>query len=310
MKRIFKRNVVAAAVLGAIALSGTALAVDEVEPNHPIQMAQQLIIPAGGSVTINGVVGVLPPGTPIQDVDFYSFNGKAGDVVTINIDGAFLPGVGGVNTWIAIFGPGPSFTMKASNGDATSIDAGSPTKLDSRIDNFRLDTDGVWTVGVTGLKRQLTDGGTFEPGFLTVDPFRGSGRYTLIISGVTPSVQQISIDVKPGSGRDPSPVNPKSKGTIPVALLSSAEFNALDVKTDVKSLKFGRTGNEESLRKCNDKGEDVNGDGRLDLVCHFENQLAKFIEEDDRGTVRGVTKAGLPFEGHGMLKVIPVTRDE
>jgi hypothetical protein len=309
MKRIFKRSVVAAAVLGAIALSGTALAVDEVEPNHPIQMAQRLIIPAGGSVTVNGVVGVLPPGTAVQDVDFYSFVGKAGDTVTINIDGAFLPGVGGVNTWIAIFGPGPSYTMKAWNGDATSTDAGSPTKLDSRIDKFTLDADGAWTVGVTGLRRQLTDGGSYEPGFLTVDPFRGNGRYTLIISGVTPSVQQINIEVKPGSG-ERAPVNLKAKGTIPVALLSSAEFNALDVKTDVKSLKFGRTGSEESLRKCNDKGEDINGDGRLDLVCHFENQLTRFTEEDDRGTVQGVTKAGLPFEGHGMLKVIPVTRDE
>ena len=46
MKRIFRRNVTAAAAFVAIALSGTAWAVDEVEPNHPIQTAQPLIIPA------------------------------------------------------------------------------------------------------------------------------------------------------------------------------------------------------------------------------------------------------------------------
>ena len=308
MKRIFRRSAVAVAVLGAIALSGTALAVDEAEPNQPIQMAQQLIIPASGSVTVNGVVGVLS-GAAVQDVDFYSFFGKAGDVVTIDIDGGFQAGQRSVDTWIAIFGPGPSFTMKAWNDDAP-VDPGSVSRLDSRIENFRLDSDGIWTVGVTGLKRRLSDGGVYASGFTVVDAFRGNGDYTLTISGVTPSVQQISIEVKPGSGGELAPVNPKSRGTIPVALLSSAQFNALDIKMDAKSLTFGSTGSEESLRKCGKEGEDVNGDGRLDLVCHFENQLAKFSEEDDRGTVRGVTNAGLPFEGHGMLKVVPVKRDE
>jgi hypothetical protein len=309
MKRIFRRTVVATAVLAALALSGTALAVDEVEPNQPIQMAQRLIIPASGSITVNGVVGVLS-GTAVQDVDFYSFIGKAGDVVTIDIDGGFRAGKRDVDTWIAIFGPGPSFTMKAWNDDASVIDEGSASRLDSRIEKFQLDTDGVWTVGVTGLKRRLTDGGVYASGFTVVDAFRGNGDYTLTISGVTPSVQQISIDVKPGTSGDPAPVNPKAKGTIPVALLSSAQFNALDIKTDAKSLTFGRTGSEESLRKCGEQGEDVNGDGRLDLVCHFENQVAKFTAEDDRGTVRGMTKAGLPFEGHGMLKVVPVKPSE
>jgi hypothetical protein len=306
MKRIFRRNVVAAAVMGAIAFSGTALAVDEVEPNQPIQMAQQLIIPASGSVTVNGVVGVLA-GAAVQDVDFYSFFGKTGDVVTIDIDGGFNAGKRNVDTWIAIFGPGPSFPVKFSNDDAPTVDPGSNSRLDSRIENFRLDADGIWTVGVTGLKRRLGDGGIYTS--TTLDAFRGNGDYTLTISGVTPSVQQISIEVKPGSG-ELAPANPKSKGTIPVALLSSADFNALQIKMDPKSLTFGSTGSEESLRRCGKEGEDVNGDGRLDLVCHFENQLAKFTEHDDRATVRGVTNAGLPFEGHGMLKVVPVKRDE
>ncbi len=305
MKRIFRRSVVAVAVLGAIALSGTALAVDEVEPNQPIQMAQQLIVPASGSVTVNGVVGVIS-GTAVQDVDFYSFFGKAGDIVTIDIDGGFQAGKRNVDTWIAIFGPGPGYKMKDSNDDTSVVDPGSVSRLDARIEKFKLDADGIWTVAVTGLKRRLTDGGIYASGFTFVDPFRGNGDYTLTISGVTPSVQQISIDVKPGNNDDPAPVNPKARGTIPVALLSSADFNALDIKRDAKSLTFGRTGTEESLRKCGNDGEDVNGDGRLDLVCHFENQLAKFTEEDDRGTVRGVTNAGLPFEGHGRLKVVPV----
>jgi hypothetical protein len=286
-----------------------ARAVDEVEPNQPADSAQQLIIPASGSVTVNGVVGNLT-GPAVLDVDFYSFRGKAGDVVTIDIDGGFQAGQRSIDTWVAIFGPGPLFIRKALNDDVPSgvpLDDGSVSRLDSLIKDFRLDADGVWTVAVTGKGVQLGDGAVYTRN--AVDAFRGNGDYILTISGVTPSALPISIEVKPGSG-EYAPINPKAQGTIPVALLSSADFNALDVKVDPRTLTFGRTGSEQSLRRCGKGGEDVNGDGRPDLVCHFENQLARFSDEDDRGTLRGVTSSGMPFEGHGMLKVVPVKRDE
>ena len=310
MKRILRRKVLALAVMGAIALSGTAQAVDEVEPNQPISMAQHLIIPASGSVTVNGVVGVLS-GPAVQDVDFYYFDGKAGDVVTIDIDGGYMAGQRNLDAWIAIFDP--NLTMKAWSKDVPSgqpLDEGSMSRLDPLIEKFTLDRDGRWTVGVTGLKRQLTDGGYYASGdtVATVDAFRGNGDYTLIISGVTPSIQQINISVKPGSG-ELAPANPKAQGTIPVALLSSPQFNALDVNVDPKTLTFGRTGEEKSLKRCGKDGQDVNGDGRLDLVCHFDNQLANFSDEHEVGLIHGLTKNGMPFEGRGMLKVIPATRD-
>jgi hypothetical protein len=186
------------------------------------------------------------------------------------------------------------------------LDDGSIRRGDALIKNFRLDVDGIWTVGVSSSPRALGNGGIYLNTQLNAN---SNGDYTLIISGVTPLVQQINIEVKPGSG-EYAPVNPKAKGTIPVALLSSAEFNALDVKVDPASLTFGSTGDEKSLRRCGKDGEDVNGDGRLDLVCHFENQIANFSDDEDRGTVRGTTKDGRQFEGHGMLKVVPVKHEE
>jgi hypothetical protein len=309
MKRIFRRNVVAAAVLGAVALSGTALAVDEVEPNNPIQSAQQLIIPPSGSITVNGVIGRVSTGPLIQDADFYSFQGKAGSVISIDIDGG-IGGARSVDTWVGIFGPGPDYILKAWNNDVPSgqpLDDGSTSPKDSRIDNFRLDSDGIWTVGVSSFPRALGNQGLY-----TNTQFRGvndNGDYILTISVVAPPVQQINIEVKPGSG-DLAPANPKARGTIPVALLSSPEFNALDIKRDAKNLTFGSTGDEQSLRRCGKDGEDVDGDGRLDLVCHFDNQLANFADDEDRGTVRGTTNDGKRFEGHGMLKVVPVKHDE
>jgi len=169
MKRIFRRNVTAAAVFAAIALSGTAWAqVVEVEPNHPIQMAPLLTIPASGSVTVKGSIGNRLKTEPlVVDVDFYSFRGKRNDVVNIDIDDGIKndPTRRSVDTWIAIFGPGPAFIRKALNGDvfrSQGIDQGSISIFDPRIEKFTLDEDGIWTVGVSA-EREIRSGGTFNP---------------------------------------------------------------------------------------------------------------------------------------------------
>jgi hypothetical protein len=161
---------------------------------------------------------------------------------------------------------------------------------DALLVNVRLPVTGTYTVAVS-------DGSIAG----------SNGSYTLIISGVTPapSAQQINIVVKPGD-REISTLNPKSKGNIPVALLSSSEFDALAV--DRASITFGATGDEDSLRRCNKEGFDVDGDGRLDLVCHFENQSAGFEFGDLEGIVKGRTAAGA-FEGRGFLKVLPSKQD-
>jgi hypothetical protein len=74
---------------------------------------------------------------------------------------------------------------------------------------------------------------------------------------------------------------------------------------DTSSLTFGASGNEASLHRCDLGGEDVNGDGRLDVVCHFENQEAHFTPGVLEGILRGKTTAGRLFEGRGVLKVVP-----
>lgn len=293
-QRIFSRTLLAIA-LAALGASGTALAVDEVEQNSPIQNAQELTVGSGGSVTVNGVIAHPAPRVP--DVDFYKFHGQEGDLITIDIDGT----TNDLDTNLTLFDPG--FKVRMRNQDATR-DPGSATELDARIDNppYRLDATGIWTVGVSSAPVFFRDGGT-----LTSTATLSSGAYILIISGVTPLMQHINIEIKPGSG-ELAPLNPKAKGTIPVALLSSSEFNALDV--NVTTLTFGATGDEASLRRCGKEGEDVNGDGRPDLVCHFENEVANFRRGDLAGVVKGKTNSGKPFTGSGDLKVVPEKRGD
>jgi len=112
----------------------------------------------------------------------------------------------------------------------------------------------------------------------------------------------ISIDIKPGS--DTNPINPNSNGNIPVAILATADFDAPSI-VDVSSLTFGRSGNEESLAFCNESGEDVNGDGLLDLVCHFETQLTILVNPHYRyGNLKGYTLDGTPLKGRDVVNIL------
>ena len=83
----------------------------EVEPNDPIGSAQVVPIPASGTVEITGILGTIGSGD-VDDLDFYSFQGSAGDVVTIDIDNA-IGGLQSFDSMVALFGPGPGFLRLA-----------------------------------------------------------------------------------------------------------------------------------------------------------------------------------------------------
>lgn len=266
----------------------------EIEPNHPINFAHTVVVP-NGSVTVAAVLGNVT-GPLVDDLDFYAFYAEEGDVVTLDIDGG-EGGARNVDTTMVVFADSPGYPKLRENDDALEIDGSFST--DSRIDDFRVPATGYYIVGVSNWPRHFVDGGTVK------DPeMVDNGDYSLVISGVSNPILQINIDIKPGSG-ERAPVNPKSRGKIPVALLSSSEFNA--TIADKTSLTFGATGDERSLSHCGDV-KDVNGDGHLDLVCHFMNQAAGFKPGDLEGIVRGRAGDGRAFEGRGLLKVVPQKR--
>jgi hypothetical protein len=100
------------------------------------------------------------------------------------------------------------------------------------------------------------------------------------------------------------PINAGSYGKIPVAILSTPTFNAV-TSVDPSSLTFGRTGNEQSLAFCNTGGEDINGDGLPDSVCHFQTQLTGFQSADTVGILKGTTVQGAQIIGQEAIVVVP-----
>ena len=125
--------------------------------------------------------------------------------------------------------------------------------------------------------------------------------------GIVVCTIEIPIDIKPGS--DDNSINPNSKGTITVAVLSTETFSAVDI--DTETLTFGRTGDEDSLARRGRQEipqcsvEDVNEDGLPDLVCHFETVDCGFVAEDVVGILRGATEEGKQFEGSGIVRLVP-----
>jgi hypothetical protein len=114
-------------------------------------------------------------------------------------------------------------------------------------------------------------------------------------------VHHVTIDIEPGE--NPASINPRSRGKTPVAILSTNEFNA-PRQVDQHTLTFGRTGDEQSLAFCNSGGEDVNGDGLLDLVCHFTTQLTGFQAGDGVGILKGQTVDNFLIKGADSVDIV------
>jgi photosystem II stability/assembly factor-like uncharacterized protein len=119
---------------------------------------------------------------------------------------------------------------------------------------------------------------------------------------VTPEiVVPVVIDITPG--KVPNSIQPRAAGTTPVAILSTAIFDA-PAEVNRQSLTFGRTGNETSLAFCSAGGEDVNADGRADLVCHFTTRLTGFQSGDTSGILNGLTLEGTAFTGSDSVRIV------
>jgi hypothetical protein len=113
-------------------------------------------------------------------------------------------------------------------------------------------------------------------------------------------VLPVLIDIKPGGF--PNSINPDNRGNIPVAILSTPTFNAPAMVNRI-SLTFGRTGQEQSLLKSGI--EDVNGDGRPDIVCQFDTQRSAFQTGDTQGVLRGLRVDGISILGTDTVRIDP-----
>jgi uncharacterized delta-60 repeat protein len=125
----------------------------------------------------------------------------------------------------------------------------------------------------------------------------GSGDFALARYLGAASAITVAVDVKPDSADNVIPL--QSNGVVPVAILSTASFNAADV--DPTSVCFGdaEAAAERACVARQPQGhlEDVNGDGRLDLLLQYDVARTGIDRGETQACLTGKTRGGTAIEG-------------
>ena len=117
---------------------------------------------------------------------------------------------------------------------------------------------------------------------------------------------EVEIDIKPGS--DTNPINPKSKGLVPVAILTTDEFNAADVDPSTVKLAGASVATRGKTEKLMANLEDIDGDGDLDLMLHIDTQSEGFVWENGEVILTGQTYEELgakDLQGSDYIVIVP-----
>jgi hypothetical protein len=112
------------------------------------------------------------------------------------------------------------------------------------------------------------------------------------------AISTITIDIKPDS--QTNSVNPRSKGVIAVAILTSEDFDALQVDPD--TVLFGPADAEKAHTQAH--VEDVDNDGDMDLQLHFKTQETGIQCVDTEATLTGNTWGGTPISGTDSVNTV------
>lgn len=137
-------------------------------------------------------------------------------------------------------------------------------------------------------------------------PGCGEGNWDLVmettwallsLEPIPPPARTVVIDIKPGSY--PNSINLSNGGVIPVAILTTDQFDATTV--DPSTVCFGDA-EEPAQRDCTEAHstghvEDVDYDGDLDLVLHYETLETGIDPGDTVACLTGWTYGGVPING-------------
>lgn len=129
-------------------------------------------------------------------------------------------------------------------------------------------------------------------------------EYGPVWSVPEPTVIEVTIDIKPGSY--PNAINPGSNGVIPVAILTTDDFDAADVDPGTVMLAGAEVAVRGKADKLMARLEDVDEDGDLDLLVQVETQSDGTLWATGSVTLTAKTYDGQDIEGEDDVIIVPL----
>jgi hypothetical protein len=220
----------------------------------PDEIADINCVIEGNFLTVCGTAN-LYPGAYV-DWGIYAVNG-----CIINIYGGEI----GDGWWIMLYSgqPSPVVTVYGTDFELDKV------PLDPSATQFSVDPYDGGT-----LKGKYENGDTFSLFFLSDVPI-------YLQSTAAGTTTEMKIDIKPGN--EQNNINLKSKGVVPVAILTTADFDATTV--DPATAQFAGASPERW------KLEDVDNDGDNDILFHFDTEQLNLDENSTEATLTAQLKS-------------------
>jgi Alpha/beta hydrolase domain len=121
----------------------------------------------------------------------------------------------------------------------------------------------------------------------------------------------VAIDIAPETF--PNVINLAADDVVMVSIFSTSGFDATTINPATLGLGGASLPGDDTTRRGHDDAshhvartriEDVNGDGRLDMVAEFPVARLKFNDHDIVAELWGQTKQGIPFSGTDLVQLV------
>ncbi len=280
------------------------------------------------AITINVLANDTDPESDPLTIDSFA-QGASGTVAAAEGGLTYTPNAGfsGTDTFTYVISDGHNHTATATvtvtvnkapvaAPDAGQTEVGMAITIPVLANDLDGDGDALIIMGVgaaaNGSAAVNTDGTvTYTPnaGFAGQDEFSyvisdGKGGASTAEVFIVTNPKNVLIDIKPGG--NPNNINLGSNGVVPIAILSTASFDATTVDPATVSMAGAGVAVRGKANRYLASNQDVNADGRLDLVLQVETEnLDPSQLQNGYATVVGTTLAGVPIIGTDSIILVP-----